>query len=270
MSKHRFEVTRVPEIALQPASPVIRIENEIPSPPPLPASLSSTKSSNIFGSILKTKPFDTRRRATIAAALATEKYNLKKSSSIDVLQKVEPISEIDEFDVYSSIQSTGSDINRSKTTNKFLHELRLKRRELHEKAKNFTIDQRISFLRRENQRQILRAQDIFDVHFEVHDENENIFPLTETQLFTEEVQEKIRTDIYKELDRQRNKQFDKHYRHLLLGRTLLVFMTLLLTFMSLTLICVVVDLYDRAKFLDFKLPENEYLPIKKPELKDYY
>ena len=259
---HRFQVTRVPEIALQPATPIIHVENEIPLPPPLPT--------NIIRSILKSKSFDTRRRATISAALATEKHQLRKSTSIDVLQNFEPIDENDESDVYSSIQSNGSDVGRSKNTNKFLHELRLKRRELREKAKNFTIDQRISFLRRENQRQILRAQDIFAVHFESHDDNEPSLSLKPTKLFTEEVQEQIRTDIYKELDRQRSKQFDKHYRHLILGRTLLVFMTLLITFMSLTLICVVVDIYDRAKTLDFTLPDNEYLPISKPQLKDYY
>jgi hypothetical protein len=38
-------------------------------------------------------------------------------------------------------------------------------------------------------------------------------------------------------------------------------MTSLIAFMSFTLIYVVLDLYDRAHYLDMKLPENEFIPM---------
>jgi hypothetical protein len=291
MSAHRFEVTPVPEpnrnnSQVQPSEiiPLIHIENEIPPPPPLPASISSTNkkdtsrtSSKLFSAILQRKPLDTRRRATVAAALSTVNNQIKKSSSIDILNKPDSTNrthlvtgnELEDSDVYSTTQSNNYDTNPLRITNKFLQEIRLKRRELREKSKNISIDQRIALHRRAKQRNILRAQDIFDVHFELNDD-ENDLPLSQSNFFTEESQEKIRNDIYKELNRQRIKQYHKHHRHLFLGRSLLMFMIALLAFMSLTLIYVVVDLYDRANYLDAKLPENEFIPMIYDKKANYY
>jgi hypothetical protein len=286
MPTRRFEVTPVPEpnrnnpSGQQPEIiPLVHIENEIPPPPPLPTSIISTNGKNsnrsptkLFSSMLPRKSFDTRRRATMAAAMASAGNQLRKSSSADMIHKTEPTlilpnqtntineNEGDESDVYSTTQSNNYDTNSSRVPNKFLQELRLKRRELLGKAKNISIDQRIAIHHRANQRSVVRAQDIFDVHFEAVDDEDNI-PIKDINLFTEESQAKIRNDIYHELDRQRTKLYHKHHRHLLLGRSLLAFMTLLLTLMSFTLIYVVIDLYDRAKHLDAKLPENEFIPM---------
>jgi hypothetical protein len=284
MSTHRFEVTRVSEPNLnnppdQPSeiTPFVSIEHEIPPPPPpLPASMISTNAKNsnrirskTLSSMLLRKSLDPRRRASTAAAMASTGNQLRKISSADVICKQDPVvilsnpvkeNEIDESDVYSTTQSNNNDTNHSRIPNKFLQELRSKRRELLGKAKNISIDQRIDFYRRENQRSLMRAQDIFDVHFESVDEEDNI-PFKDMNIFTEESQEKIRKDIYNVLDNQRKKQYHKRHRHLLLGRSLLIFMTLLLTLMSFTLICVMIDVYDRAKHLDVKLPENEFIPM---------
>ena len=277
MSTRRFQVTLVPEsnslVHAAEMIPLIEIENEIPSPPPLPASLSSTNgnqvSSRASNPIVQNKSFNVRRRATIAAAMAFMGSQIKKSSSANVFHTIDTTSTnletenengTAEFDVYSTTQSNNYDTNPSGLTNKFLQELRSKRREFRDKAKNISIDQRIAFHRRANQRVIRRAQDIFDVHFELHDEEDNL-PTTEINFFTEESQEKIRKDIFNELDRQRKKHYHKQHQHLLLGRSLLAIMTLLLIFMGLTLTYVVIDLYDRARHLDAKLPENEFISM---------
>ena len=222
--------------------PLIHFEHEIPPPPPpLPASMAK-------------KLFDVRRRATIAAAM---NQPVKKSRSMGIIHSngTSHLSH-DDSDVDSSQSSDGLPV---RTTNKFLEEIRLKRQELIAKAKNISIDQRIAFHRRQRTRNPC-AKDLFNIHFEIDDDEENI-STKESHLFTEESQEKIRGDIFKELDRQRRKQYHKYHRHLLLGRALLVGITLLLIFMSLTLIYVVFDLYDRANFLDTKLPENQFVSI---------
>lgn len=234
--------------------PLVQIEHEIPSPPPLPASISDINKKQMTSN----RSFDMRRRATIAAAA---KASIRKTSSIGIINQTDStiVSCHDDSDIDSIHQS-----NSSRTTNKFLQELRLKRRELKAKAKNFTIDQRIAFNRREQQRTRPRAQDIFDVHFECADGDDDIeenLLKTNVHLFTEESQEKIRDDIFQELDRQRKKQFHKYHRHLLFGRTLLVLTTLFLIFMSLVLVFVVIDLYDRAQSLNSKLPDNEFVSI---------
>ncbi len=89
MAARRFEVTYVPDpirndSSSQPSEiiPLVHIENEIsplppPPPPLLPASLSLAKektnpnrlSSRLFSAILQRRSLDTRRRATLAAAV---------------------------------------------------------------------------------------------------------------------------------------------------------------------------------------------------------
>jgi hypothetical protein len=288
MTTRRFEITRVPDpihdgLPREPPEiiPLIHIENEIPPPPPIPSSLVSTNgknvnriSSKLFTTFLRRKSLDTRRRATVAAAVASLDNEVKKSASADLLHQVQSTSiprksttqtnftvgsETEEHDVYATTQSNNNyDSNPLRITNKFLQELRFKRRELLDKAKNVSIDQRIAFQRQQNVRRMLRAQDIFDVHFELTDDDA---PLPEANLFTEDSQEKIRNDIYNELNRQRMKQYHKHHRHLLLGRSLLMFMTSLIAFMGFTLIYVVIDIFNRANHLDAKLPESEFIPM---------
>jgi hypothetical protein len=302
MAARRFEVTFVPEpirndSSSQPSEiiPLVHIENEIPPPPPLlPASLSSAKeknnpnrlSSRLFSSILQRKSLDTRRRATLAAAVASFSNQIKRRSlAVGAVCENESTStpprsssqtnfpidtENDEADVYSTTQSNNYNTNPLRITNTFLQELRLKRRELHEKSKNIAIDLRIDRHRQQNQRRILRAQDIFDVHFHLNDDDDNDdnLLLSETNMFTEESQEKIRNEIYNELNRQQKKQNLKHHRHLLLGRALLMLMTSVLAFMSITLIYVVIDLYNRADSLDAKLPENEFISMTHDKTKN--
>ena len=167
------------------------------------------------------------------------------------------------------MQSNVYETNSIRPTNKFLQELRSKRRELQEKSKNVSIDQRIAFHRRQHPRRIVRAQDIFAVHFELNDEDDYPIPLTEENLFTEESQEKIRNDIFAELNRQQIKQYYKQHRHLLFARALLLLMTALFAFMSFTLVYVVSDLYDRGRYLDTKLPENEYISMIYDQVKTF-
>ncbi|CAF2409845.1 unnamed protein product [Rotaria sp. Silwood2] len=299
MASHRFEVTVVPEpnrnvssIERSEIIPLIHIENEIPTPPPLPAALPSVyeknknrTSSRFFNTILLRKSLDIRRRATIAAAVGSISDQLKKSSSVDAIHKTESKStppsatsqidliiapEVEESDTYSTVQSNNYDTNPLRITNKFLQELRAKRRELHEKSKNIAIDQRIDLNRRRKQRTIVRAQDIFDVHFQLNNDDDDELPLLEPNIFTEESQEKIRNDIYNELNRQRVKQYDKQKRHLILGQSLLLFMTSLLAFMSLTLIYVVFDLYNRANHSDAKIPENKFISMINDKATNFY
>ena len=255
MSTHRANVEIISKLSRTHSSrsmstentaeriPLTHIEHEIPSPPPLPASIAAITKKQMASK----NSFDMRRRATIAAAKASINVLMKKSSSVGL---------INQTDTESVICHDDSIHQSNQTTNKFLDELRLKCREFQAKTKNFTIDQRIAFHRRERQ----RAQDLFDVHFGCHDDEENLSN-TNIHLFTQESQEKIRGDIFQELDRQRTRQFHKYHRHLLVGRTLLVLTTLVLIFMSLTLIYVVIDLYDRARSLDSKLPDNEFVSI---------
>ncbi|CAF1393733.1 unnamed protein product [Adineta steineri] len=295
MSTRRFEITPVPESPSSNSSslpeiiPLIHIENEIPPPPPpIPTSLPSNNgktnrlTSGLFATMLKRKALDARRRVTLASAFASMGHQINKSSSAEILHKHESISshsqtnhgyntENTESDVYSTTHSNNYDSNPSSITNKFLQELRTKRRELLEKRKHISIDTRIDLNRQlKNQRQILRAQDIFAVHFQLNDDDNDdslLLSSSQTNLYTEESQEKIRNEIYNELNRQQMKQYRKHNRHLFFGRSLLLLMTSLFAFMSLTLIYVVIDLYNRSKNLDAKLPDYQFQPI--PDVKPF-
>ena len=300
MATPRFKVIRVPEPSADQSAPhaseiipLINVEHySSPSPPapPTPVSLSainerkstSQRSSGLFRNILRRKSLETRRRASVATATTpstshpTDMQSSPKSplsSSLNAMPKIEtkPMAllsdgstlgkhDVDDSDPYLTIQSNSYDTTMTRPTNKFLQELRSKRRELLDKSQNVSIDQRIALHRRQHQRPILRAQDIFAVHFELNDEFDEP-PLNQDHLFTEEAQEKIRNEIFAELNRQRRKQYHKQHRHLLLARSLLMFMTALFAFMSMTLIYVVLDLYERAHYLATKLPDNEFVSI---------
>ncbi|CAF3232279.1 unnamed protein product [Rotaria socialis] len=286
METRRFEITPVVESnhetsAMQQTEmvPLINIENEIPRPLSTYIASNDGKNKNrtgsrLFSKILQQRYSDIRRRATVAAADDFSSDQITKSSSADIIHQTDSKStlslpsrytnaaidqQVEEINTYSTIQSNNYDTNPLNVTNKFLQELRLKRRELRNKAKNISIDQRIAFNRRQNQRVIVRAQDIFDVHFETQDEDDT--PILESTIFTEEYQEKIRGDIFNELNRQRMKEYRKNQRHLLLGRSLLMFMTVLFLFMSLTLIYVVFDLFGRITYLNAKIPENIFISM---------
>jgi hypothetical protein len=130
-------------------------------------------------------------------------------------------------------------------TNKFLHELRLKRRELQEKAKNLSIDQRIALNYHRHGRAMIHAQDIFAINFELDDNDDK-----QSDLIDEDKQEQIRNNIFHELDRQRIKQYHKRHRHLVFARALLILVTSFLVFMSITLIYIVIHLIDQVKSYD--------------------
>ena len=302
MNPNRFEVVPVSEpirsrSLTQPPEliPLINVEHEIsslarPQSPPYLATTTSQMPGRFFNSYLRRKPFSALRRASVAAAVASKAQSSSKptSSSLDTLSEIPstlttslppyPTSltdatlantEGDETDVYSTMQSNVYETTSARPTNKFLQELRSKRRELQEKSKNVSIDQRIAFNRRQHPRRIVRAQDIFAVHFELNDEDDFPLPLTDENLFTEESQEKIRNDIFAELNRQQIKQYYKQHRHLLFARALLLLMTALFAFMSFTLVYVVSDLYDRGRHLDTKLPENEYISMIYDQVKTF-
>jgi hypothetical protein len=258
MTTRRFEITPV----FQPSEivPLINIKNDIPAPPPLPTSLTltneKTKSSpRLFHNLLhrvKTSSTSTdlpRKADTLSLptfhAHSTANFNVNK--------------ETEEADsVHSTIHSNTFDTNSLHITNKFLHELRLKRRELHEKARNLSIDERIALNRVRYSRDLTRAQDIFDVHFVLNDDENSSM---QCNIFNEDAQEKIRNNIFHELDRQRRKQFHRQHRQLVLGRALLMLITSLFAFMSITLIYVVIDLYNRANYFDTKLGDKEFLSM---------
>ena len=222
MSQRRFEVTPVFETIT---------ERSACQPP--------TRS---FSTYLRQKCFDTHRRASISVLSDTRSLMIIDPETND----------IDDPDHYSSIQS-----NTSKGTNKFLQELRAKRRELQIKAKNFPIDQRIASHRRENPQPILRAQDIFAVHFQQNDDKYSLAS-NEENLFTEEFQDKVRNDIFKELNRQRMKEYQKQFRARLLARSLFLLMLIILTLMSCTLISGVFHFYHRADNLNMSFIETEH------------
>jgi hypothetical protein len=266
MTTHRFQVTPVngfnrDKISSQPAEmiPLINIENNIPSPPPPPPPTLSL--------VNETKKPPTRFANNIFHRLKTS------SSSTDLMKKNEtsspPINhshstvnltvnkDIEESDsCYSTIHTLDS--NSLRSTNKFLHELRLKRRELHEKGRHLSIDQRIALNRFKHKPGMRRAQDIFDVHFASNDDDNVNMP---HDMFTEITQEQIRNNIFNELDRQRLKQIHKQTRHLVVGRALLMFVTSLLLFMSITLVYAVMELYNRANDLDITLGDNEFISM---------
>ena len=265
MTTNRFKVTPVRDlnrenVTVQPSEiiPLINITNDVPSPPPIPSSLTTINETN------------KHPNRSINHLL----HRLKNTSStIDSMQSKETSSlpekyptsannltvnkEIEEAD---SCYSTTHTIDASSfpLENKFLQELRSKRRELREKGRHLSIDQRIALNRFRYERNIVRAQDIFDVHFASNDEE---IANVQQNTFNENTQEQIRNDIFNELDRQRIKQFHKQYRQLILGRALLMFITSVILFMSFTLVYVVTDLYDRANYFDATFGDNEFIPM---------
>jgi len=265
---HRFKVIPVKElnhdkISFQPSEiiPLINIENDIPSPPPVPSSftlINETKKSsprlfNSFKQRLKTSSSTIDLRYKNDTSLS--RIHSKSTTNLNVNKEPE------EPDSYNStIHSNNTlDTNSLRLTNKFLHELRSKHRELRNKKHDLSIDQRLALNRYHRYHQdTTRAQDIFDIHFELYDDDDDNI---QNNLADEDFQEKIRNDIFHELDRQRMKQFHKQHRQLVLGRALLLFITSLLAFMSITLIYVVIHLYDRAKYVDTKLPDTEFISM---------
>lgn len=265
MATHRFQVSSVHELnpdktSSQPSEmiPLINIENDVPKPPPLPISFTSIKETSkstprIFNNVLQ------RLKTSLSTTDIVGKVD---SSSLPVLQSKSITNLIALCDFgggdscQSTIHSNTFDTDSLRVTNKFLDELRSKRRELHDKAKNLPIDQRIALNRYQYRRDVLPAQDIFDIHFELND-NDTI----QNNFFDEDVQEQIRNKIFHELDRQRMKEYHKQHRHLVMGRALLMFVTSLLAFMAITVIYVVITLFDRAKYLDKNLADNEFLSM---------
>jgi hypothetical protein len=268
MTTRRFEVKSANElnrnkILSQPSEmiPLINTAMNIPPPPPLPTSFASIneinkKSARIFNNVLH------RVKTSSSTTDITRKVN---SSSLPVFHShsTASLTAIGDVEGGEAGHSNTFDTSSHRSPNKFLHELLLKRRELNVKAKNLPIDQRIALNRSQHDRDRLRAQDIFAVHFEFND-TDNI----QTDFFNEDVQENIRNKIFHELDRQRTKEYHKQHRQLVLGRALLMFITSLLIFMSLTVIYVVINLYNRAQYLDIKLADNEFLPMISDEPTD--
>lgn len=258
MTTNRFEIVPVNEYNQDEIFPLIDKDNSIPNPPSLPSSLTLINEKNkssprLFNSVFKHK------KTCVSSAEFSRKHETLPIIYSKSATNLHVNKENDEPDdsVQSTIQSNTLDTNSFGLTNKFLHELRTKRRELRAKSRNLSIDQRIALNRYQYNENILRAQDIFDVHFELDDDNDNI----KYNVFTEDAQEKIRKNIFHELDRQRMKQYHKQYRQLVLGRALLMFITSLLLFMSITLVYVVIELYDRANSLDIKIPDIEFIPM---------
>ena len=272
MTTRRFEVTRVPErrqehVISDPSEiiPLIHLQEDIPSPPPLPLAFTSINETNrasprLFNSFRhRFKPHFAS--TDVIPRVETVAGSIPQSISVTNLTIGSDLGKGDSY--YSTAHSNVVDTNSLRLTNKFLHELRLKRHELHEKANNLPIDQRIERNRQQHDRQIMRAQDIFAVHFAM---NEN--DVTPSDIFNEDAQEAIRNNIFNELDRQRMKQYHKQYRHLVLGRALLTLITSFLLFMSITLVYVVIDLFDRAKYAEATLPESEFLSMANDKAND--
>ncbi|CAF2948939.1 unnamed protein product [Rotaria sp. Silwood2] len=266
MMKHRFEVTSVDELnrdntSFQPSEiiPLINIKNEIPSSSSLlvPSFTTinetikpSTRSYNSFLQQLKQSSSTTDLRQDVNSSFLPTMHT-NNNRNVNVNGKIQ---EIDS--AYSTTQSNNYDTPSLNLTNKFLYELRIKRRELREKTSHFSIEQRIALNRHEHNQNRKRAQDIFDINFELND-NDNL----QDNLFNEDLQEKIRNNIFNELDRQRMKQIHKQHRQLILGRVMVMIYTSLLVFMSITLIYVVIDLYNRAQYFNTKLPDNQFLSM---------
>lgn len=265
MTTRRFEVTPVRDfnkvkVTCQPSEiiPLINITKDAPSPPPLPSSFTTINETNKPS----TRSMNNLMQRLKATTSATDLVQSNETSSLPGKLPTGSVNltvnrEIEEVDsCYSTIHTM--DASSFPVDDKFLQELRSKRRELREKGRHLSIDQRIALNRFQYDRNIIRAQDIFDVHFASNDdENTNV----QQDLFNENTQEQIRNNIFKELDRQRIKQFHKHYRQLILGRALLLFITSVILFMSITLIYVVADLYDRANYFNANFEDNQFIPI---------
>ncbi|CAF3483717.1 unnamed protein product [Rotaria sordida] len=266
MIKHRFEVTSVDEfnrdnISFQPSEiiPLINIKNEIPSTlfPLVPSiitinetSKTSTRSDNNFLQQLKKSSSTTDLTQDIKST-SLPIIHTNSSTNTNINSIVE-----DANATYSTIQSNSFDTNSPHLTNKFLQELRLKCRELRDKTKNLSIEQRIALNRHQNNQNRPRAQDIFAVNFELN-YNDDL----QDNLLNEDLQEKIRNNIFNELDHQRMKQYQKQYRQLVFGRAMLIVFISLLAIMSITLIYVVINLYSRVQYVDTKLPDDKFLPM---------
>lgn len=269
--KRRFEVRSVDEqnrdkISLHPSEiiPLINVPNEIPSSLPFVphfTTINETTKTTIEPSdhFLKSS----NRNSSTDDLTQSVRSSLPTVNSTTVIgaTKNGKIEDIDSN--YSTMNSNNYDTNSFRFTDKFLYELRLKRRELRDKTKNIPIEQRIALSFYDHAQNRLRAQDIFDVHFELNDIDD-----IQENVFNENSQETIRKNIFNELDRQRTKQYNKQYRQLLFGRTLLIVFISLLAFMSITLVYVVIDLYDRAKYLDIAIPDNKFVSMIYDKTKD--
>ena len=266
MTTNRFNVTMVPEqhheehVPSDPPEiiPLLQLEKGIPPPPPLSLSFASINETNrapprLFNSFLHR--FKTHSASVDFLSKADRaSIFIPQSASVTNLAVGSDTVKPDAY--YSTVHSNTFDTDSLHLTNKFLHELRSKRRELHEKANNLSIDQRIERNRLQHKRHVMRAQDIFAVHFAMNENEDKL-----SDIFSEAAQEKIRSNIFDELDRQRRKQYNKQHRHLILGRALLMLITSFLLLMSITLVYVVIDLYDRAKYADASFPESEFRSI---------
>lgn len=260
---NRFEVTLVNDfnrdkISSQPSEmiPLINIENDIPSPPKLPSSFTLVNETN-KPPIRIVNNFIQR----LKTSSSSRNFMQKNETSINHSHSSTNLTVNKDSDEADSCNSTihSLDANSLHLNNKFLHELRLKRRELHEKGRHLSIDQRIALNRFKYDRHIKPAQDIFDVNFASNDDDNN--PNMQYDIFNEHAQEQIRKNIFNELDRQRFKQLHKQHRQLVLGRALLMFVTSIILFMSITLIYVVIEFYHRANDLNLMSVDDEFVPV---------
>ena len=263
MTSNRFRIIPVNELKQQQQTskqlsesiPLINIEKDPPQAPPISSSLTlinekSKSTPRLINSFIQ-------RLKTSSSTYDFKDKTDTSSLSINQNLHVNNNKEVDDAESYNSTLHT-MDANTLHLNDKFLQEIRVKRRELHEKGGNISIDQRIALNRFRYREKMLRAQDIFDIHFELDDETKTN---NQTDKFNEDDQQRIRTRIFNELDRQRIKQFHKQRRQLVLGRALLMFFTSVLLFMSITLIYVVADLYDRANSLDSTMNDEEFISM---------
>lgn len=271
MTSNRFRIIPVNESKdnnqipkqLSESIPLISINKDPPQAPPISSSLTlineKTRSSpRLINTFLQRWKISSStndfKQKTDSSSLP-----INSNANLNVNNK-----ETDDAESYNSTLHT-MDTNTLHLNDEFLQEIRVKRRELHEKSQNVPIDQRIAFNRFRYQQDLIRAQDIFDVHFALDDDMKNN---VQGSPFDEDSQQRIRTHIFNELDRQRMKQFHKQRRQLVLGRALLMFITSVILFMSITLIYVVIDLYDRARSFDSTMNEEEYISMIFDQIRD--
>ncbi|CAF1293170.1 unnamed protein product [Adineta ricciae] len=261
MTTHRFKVTSVKELnrdklASPPSEllPLIKVPNDILTTPSLTSVNETTRPPiKLFNSVIEklkssSSTLDFMRRADSSS------LPVRNANSVTNLATGAESEGGDSC--YSTVHSNTLDTNSLRLPNKFLQELRSKRREIREKSKNMSIDERIALNRCQNDQEILRAQDIFDIHFELN-ENENL----PANVFNEDSQEEIRNKIFHELDRQRRRQFHKQRRQQVLGRALLMLITSILLFMGVTLVYVVVNLYDHIGDVEKTFLNIEFVSI---------
>ena len=241
-NSNRFQITPINDnIASQPSEIIPLINIEIPSPPPTsitPINEINKTSVQRINNLLHRSKLNSSGTKIDSSVISNSHSNSYANLTVE-----------DNDSCYSTVHSNSHD----GLGNKFLQELRSKRHELREKTKHLSIDQRIAIIRHKHNREKIRAQDIFDVNFELTDDDDK-----QSDLINEDTQEQIRHDIFHELDRQRRKQFQKQHRHLVLGRAFLMFITSFIAFMSITLIYVVIHLIDKVKYFD---TDPEFLPM---------